>query len=30
MIHDEDIGTMCENIEKICLKVIPKLKKYRF
>ena len=28
--HDEDIGTMCENIEKICLKVIPKLKNIGF
>ena len=24
--HDEDIGTMCNNIESVCLDIIPKLK----
>jgi len=28
--HDEDIGTMCKNINKICLIVIPKLNKIGF
>lgn len=28
--HDEDIGTMSENIEKVCLEIIPELKNIGF
>ena len=28
--HDEDIGTMCKNINKVCLTVIPKLNNIGF
>lgn len=28
--HDEDIGTMCNNIESVCLDIIPKLKDIGF
>ena len=28
--HDEDIGTMCENIETVCFEIIPKLKDIGF
>ena len=28
--HDEDIGTMCENIETVCNEIIPKLKNIGF
>ena len=28
--HDEDIGTMCKNIETICHEIIPKLKNIGF
>ena len=28
--HDEDIGTMCQNIEQVCKVIIPKLKNIGF
>lgn len=28
--HDEDIGTMCKNIEKVCHEIIPKFKNIGF
>lgn len=28
--HDEDIGTMCQNIEQVCKEIIPKLKNIGF